>query len=168
MNAHSLLQSYLDRSTPFKLYRWLFFFAAFSIYILRILILSRFYLITYCLSIYLLHGLIEFLTPKEENIPDPFENFDDDVYIPPDADDEFRPFIRRMPEFNFWLFSIKLVLGCLFLTFFGLFDVPVYVPILVIYFLIISGLTVRNLVKHMRKYRYNPFFVAKNQFQNNA
>lgn len=169
MNLFALFQTYLDRVTPFKLYRWLVFFIIFAIYFLRVFIISRYYLITYCLAIYMLHGLIEFLTPKEENIPDPFENFDDDVYIPQNVDDdEFRPFIRRMPEFNFWLFSMKLVILAFFSTFIGLFDIPVYVPILVIYFIAISGLTARNLYKHMRKYRYNPFFVAKDQYQSRA
>lgn len=169
MKLISLFQIYLDRITPYKLHRWAAFLFFFIVYTLRILIISRYYLITYCLGIYLLHGLIEFLTPKEENIPDPFENFDDDVYIPKSTDDdEFRPFIRRMPEFNFWLFSMKLVGMSLCATFIGLFDIPVYVPILVIYFVVISALTARNLYRHMRKYHYNPFFVAKDKYLNRA
>lgn len=165
MKLQNLFQIYLDKITPYKLYRWSIFALFLLIFFIRILILQKFFLITYCLGIYLLHGLIEFLTPKEENIPDPFENFDDDDVFIPQNDDEFRPFIRRLPEFNFWLFSFKLVFFTFLLTFMDLFDIPVYVPILVIYFVIICGLTVRNLYRHMKKYKYNPFFIAKDVYR---
>ncbi|KAM0688139.1 retention in endoplasmic reticulum protein 1 [Conglomerata obtusa] len=165
MKLQNLTQIYLDRITPYKRERWIVFFILFVAFFMRILIIQRFFLICYCLSIYLLHTLIEFLTPKEENIPDPFENFDDDVYIPQSIDDEFRPFIRRLPEFNFWLLSFKLVGFSFLATFFDFFDIPVFVPILVFYFILIVCITAKNLYKHMKKYQYNPFYTAKDSFK---
>lgn len=165
MKIANLQQIYLDRITPYKKERWIFFSVIFLIFFVRIFIIQRFFLITYCLSIYLLHSLIEFLTPKEENIPDPFENFDEDVYIPASLDDEFRPLIRRLPEFNFWYFSTKLVCISIFTTFFDLFDVPVFAPILVFYFILILCLTIKNMYKHMKKYKYNPFKSAKDAYR---
>lgn len=165
MKIANLIQIYLDRIVPYKKERWMFFALLFLTFILKILITQRFFLITYCLSIYLLHSLIEFLTPKEENIPDPFENFDEDVYIPTSTDDEFRPLIRRLPEFDFWAQSSKLVALSFFTTFFDLFDVPVFTPILIFYFILIVCLTIRNMYKHMKKYKYNPFTSDKNAYK---
>lgn len=164
MRINTLVQIYLDKITPYRTERWTILSAIFTVYFIRILLIQKFYLITYCLGIYLLHALIEFLTPKDDNIPDPFENFDDDVYIPQNVDDEFRPFIRRRPEFDFWLFTFKLVCATFVMTFFDLFDVPVSLFILVIYFVIMSVMTARNLYKHMKKYKYNPFFINKNTY----
>ncbi|KAM0675913.1 retention in endoplasmic reticulum protein 1 [Gurleya vavrai] len=165
MKPSTLFQIYLDRITPYKRERWIAFSLLIAIFILRIVFIQQFFLLTYCTFIYLLHSLIEFLTPKEENIPDPFENFDDDVYIPQTIDDEFRPFIRRLPEFDFWLKSLKLMLSAFFMSFFELFDVPVFVPLLIFYFILICCLTARNLYKHMKKYKYNPFNTPKESFQ---
>jgi hypothetical protein len=165
MKIDNLIQIYLDKVVPYKRERWVAFALLFSMFFLRIVFIRAFYLITYCLSIYLLHGFISFCTPREEGIPDPFENFDNDVYIPQTIDDEFRPFIRRLPEFDFWLFATKLVLLSFFATFFSIFNIPVFAPILFFYFVIVACLTAKNLYKHMRKYKYNPFFASKNSYK---
>ncbi|KAK1350890.1 Rer1-like Golgi ER retention protein [Hamiltosporidium tvaerminnensis] len=153
----AILKTYFDRIVPMKRERWTFFGIVLFLFVLRIAIKRTHYLITYCLAIYLLHGLIGFCTPKEENIPDPFDNFEDDVYIPQTIDDDFKPFMRRLPEYSFWLMSIRLVMLALMGTFFGFLDIPVYAPILVVYFIVISFLTARNLHRHMKKYKYDPF-----------
>lgn len=166
-DINKIYQYYLDRSAPKKLYRWSFFIFLTILYFLRIIIIQSHFLITYILSIYLLHGLIGFLTPQEENIPDPFDNIDDeDVFVPQQIDDEFRPFMRRLPEFDFWHISIRLVLIAFFTTFFDLFDIPVFVPILIIYFILIVLLTIKNLYRHMKKYKYNPFLSGKETYKN--
>ncbi|KAG0434747.1 Protein RER1 [Dictyocoela muelleri] len=157
----NIIRVYLDKLIPLHRERWLIFAFTFIFFFARIIYISSHYLITYILSIYLLHALISFLTPKEDNIPDPFENFDDDVYIPQTIDDEFRPFMRRLPEYDFWSLCMKLVLLALFFTFLPFFDIPVNVPILVIYFIIMVILTARNMYRHMKKYQYNPFISNK-------
>ncbi|KRH94192.1 Golgi proteins involved in ER retention (RER) [Pseudoloma neurophilia] len=159
-------QYYLDRTAPQKMGRWIGFAVLLVLFFLRIIIIQSHFLVTYVLSIYLLHGLIGFCTPQEESIPDPFDNIDDDVYVPQQVDDEFRPFMRRLPEFDFWFLAVRLVLLAFFTTFFDLFDIPVFVPILVIYFLLISLLTAKNLYRHMKKYNYNPFLSGKETFKN--
>jgi Rer1 family len=72
----------------------------------------------------------------------------------PTADtDEFRPFTRRLPEFQFWHSSVRGVLIAFCMTFFGLFDVPVFWPILLVYFLVLFFLTMKRQIKHMIKHR---------------
>lgn len=48
-----------------------------------------------------------------------------------------RPFSRRLPEFQFWLSSQKAVLLSFGMTLFSIFNVPVFWPILLIYFFIL-------------------------------
>lgn len=48
-----------------------------------------------------------------------------------------RPFSRRLPEFQFWLSSQKGLLMAFGMTFFSLFDIPVFWPILLIYFIVL-------------------------------
>ncbi|EJW04654.1 hypothetical protein EDEG_01145 [Edhazardia aedis USNM 41457] len=164
MNIKTIIQIYLDKLAPMKKERWVFLILFMILYFLRIIVIQQFFLITYCVSIYLLHGLIEFLTPKEENIPDPFDNFEDDVYEQTTLDDEYRPFIRRMPEYKFWMFCMQLIGTAFMCTFFDFLDIPVYVPILIFYFIVIAALTAKNMHRHMKKYKYNPFFKAKDVY----
>ena len=71
------------------------------IYILRVYILEGFYVVTYGLAIYTLNLLIGFLSPL--NDPDESE---DGTELPINAitpsDGEWKPFIRKVPEFKFW------------------------------------------------------------------
>jgi len=46
------------------------------------------------------------------------------------SNEEFRPFMRRLPEFKFWLSTMKSTLIAFFCTFFEFFDIPVFWPIL--------------------------------------
>ncbi len=41
-------------------------------------------------------------------------------------EDEFRPFIRRLPEFKFWLSATQAVVLSLFATTSSAFDIPVF------------------------------------------
>lgn len=63
------------------------------------------------------------------------------------GDDEFRPFIRRLPEFKFWLSATQAVVLSLFATTSSAFDVPVFWPILLMYFCILFTITMRRQIK---------------------
>jgi hypothetical protein len=66
------------------------------------------------LGIYLLNLLLAFLQPKfdpslqEDLAADEIEEggSDDRPILPSQKDDEFRPFVRRLPEWNFWYVAI--------------------------------------------------------------
>jgi hypothetical protein len=47
------------------------------------------------------------------------------------------------------------------MTFFPVFDVPVFWPILLMYFLVLFFVTMKRQIKHMIKYRYVPFSFGK-------
>ncbi|RZC05226.1 Protein RER1B isoform E [Glycine soja] len=93
-----LFQYYLDKSTPHSTYRWIGTFVIASIYVLRVVYVQGFYIVSYGLGIYLLNLLIGFLSPLVDPELDP----SDSPLLPTKGSDEFKPFIRRLPEFKFW------------------------------------------------------------------
>ncbi|KZT72275.1 retrieval of early ER protein Rer1 [Daedalea quercina L-15889] len=164
-DAQRQYQQLLDRITPFVLYRWLSTAGLLSIFVLRIIFSQGWYIICYAHAIYLLNLLLAFLQPKfdpslqEDLLADEIEEGGEDMEptLPSQRDDEFRPFVRRLPEWQFWLSSTRATLIALFCTFSEAFDVPVYWPILVVYFFILFTLTMRRQIQHMIKYKYIPF-----------
>mmetsp|Transcript_21583 Transcript_21583/g.56357 ORF Transcript_21583/g.56357 Transcript_21583/m.56357 type:complete len:168 (+) Transcript_21583:69-572(+) len=121
-NLHSpprKLQQLLDRSTVHILPRWLGFAVCLALYGLRVYIIQGWFIVTYGLGIFLLNNFIGFLSPQID--PD-----GDGPLLPTSTGDNFKPFSRRVPEFKFWYTSIKGVCTAFFMTFFSIFDVPVF------------------------------------------
>lgn len=121
-------QHYLDKSTPHVLRRWLAFGALAAAYVVRVFVLQGFYLVSYALAIYVLSLVIAFLSPQADPAFEGLGGEDDDEeagpLLPVRGSDEFRPFVRRLPEFKLWfappslLFSLP-DLYCFF-TLFGM------------------------------------------------
>ena len=100
--------------------------------------------VCYSLGIYLLNQFLAFLQPKFDpslTQDEGIEDGDASNSLPTKADEEFRPFIRRLPEFKFWHSSTRAIALCFLATWFELFNVPVFWPVLVIYFIILFSLT---------------------------
>lgn len=72
---------------------------------------------------------------------------DDDMQLPTRASEEFRPFIRRLPEFKFWYSVMKSTLFATFFTLFDCFNIPVFWPILVLYFITLFIITMKRQIK---------------------
>lgn len=165
-------QILLDASTPHWAARWAFSVTLLLIFMLRIVLSQGWYIICYGLSIYYLNLFIGFLSPKidpafqeggEFEFDDPSDS-DSGPMLPTNANDEFRPFIRRLPEFKFWLSATKATIISLFLTLFEVFDLPVFWPILLIYFILLFISTMRQQIKHMIKYGYVPWDKGKKKY----
>jgi hypothetical protein len=75
-----------------------------------------------------------------------------------------RPFARRLPEFKFWHSCTRSVLTALCMTFFSIFDVPVFWPILLLYFIVLFVITMKRQIKHMLKHKYVPFSWGKTTY----
>ncbi|RDY06951.1 Protein RER1B, partial [Mucuna pruriens] len=153
-----LFQYYLDKSTPHAVYRWIGTLLIASIYFLRIFYVQGFYIVSYGLGIYLLNLLIGFLSPLVDPELDPSNS----PLLPTKGSDEFKPFIRRLPEFKY-SFTKALCIAFV-MTFFSPFDVPVFWPILLCYWLVLFVLTMRRQVAHMIKYKYIPFNLGKQKY----
>jgi len=154
-------QYYLDKATPYTTGRWVFTVFLVLAYILRVYLLQGWYIVTYALGIYLLNLFIAFLTPKID--PSGFNDTeaDDGPSLPTKNNEEFRPFMRRLPEFKFWYSVSKAIMVAMFCTCFDALNIPVFWPILVMYFIILFTLTMKRQIKHMIKYRYLPFSHGK-------
>ncbi|GAA5845525.1 hypothetical protein JCM5353_005681 [Sporobolomyces roseus] len=167
-------QALLDRTTPFTLKRWGTTAGLFGLFVLRILWIQAFYIIAYGLGIYLLNLFLAFIQPKfdpalaadlaedeaeaaEPGLPTSQSQAEQNGL----QDGEFRPFIRRLPEFKFWYSATRAITLSILSTFFSVFDIPVFWPILVFYFCILTFITLKRQVGHMRKYKYLPFDIGR-------
>jgi len=165
--ARRQYQQHLDRITPFVLYRWLSTAGVLCLFFLRIVFAQGWYIVCYAHAIYLLNLLLAFLQPRfdpslqEDILADEVEGGGEEMALPSSRDDEFRPFVRRLPEWQFWLSSTRATVIALFCTFSSAFDVPVYWPILVLYFCVLFVLTMRRQIQHMVKYKYIPFDLGR-------
>ncbi|GAQ81390.1 Rer1 protein [Klebsormidium nitens] len=119
--------------------------------------IQGYYIVTYGLGIYLLNLLIGFLSPR--NDPE-----SEGPTLPSKDTDEYKPFIRRLPEFKFWYAATKAFVIAFFMTFFPIFDVPVFWPILLMYWLVLFVLTMKRQIRHMIKYKYVPFSFGKQKY----
>jgi hypothetical protein len=100
--------------------------------------------VAYSLGIYLLNLFLAFLQPKFDPSNEAIDNEMEDGSaggLPTKQDEEFRPFIRRLPEFKFWYSATRAIAIGFVCTWFGIFDVPVFWPVLVVYWLILFALT---------------------------
>lgn len=166
----SLYQMNLDRVTPYVTYRWCGFGALLFLFMVRILVAQGWYIVCYTLSIYLLSLFIQFLQPKfdvslqdelrDESIEEGITEADQTGGV----DDEFRPFIRRLPEFKFWHKAMIATTISLFTSFFEIFNLPVFWPILLMYFIVLFGLSMKKQILHMIKYHYVPLDIGKAKY----
>ncbi|KAJ0239225.1 Protein RER1A [Hirschfeldia incana] len=160
--AWRLYKYYLDKTTPHSTYRWIGTFVVFLIYCLRVFSIHGFYIISYGLGIYLLNLLIGFLSPLVD--PELDASSDGGASLPTRGSDEFKPFIRRLPEFKFWYSMTKAFCIAFLMTFFSVFDVPVFWPILLCYWVVLFVLTMRRQISHMIKHKYIPFSIGKQKY----
>ncbi|XP_019152777.1 PREDICTED: protein RER1B-like [Ipomoea nil] len=156
-----MFRYYLDRSAPYVVERWIGTLAAASIYVLRVYYVRGFHIISYGVGTYLLNLLIGFLSPKFD--PE-LEALDGPSLHTRDSDDEYRPFVRRLPEFLLWYATTKAFIVAFFMTFCSVFDVPVFWPILLCYWIVLFILTMKRQITHMIKYKYVPFNYGKTRY----
>ncbi|WCJ31263.1 Rer1 family protein [Euphorbia peplus] len=157
-NISRRYQHLLDKTVPHIYYRWMGCLGVALIYAIRVYFLQGFYIITYGLGIYMLNLFIGFLSPQVD------PEMQDGPGLPTRGSDEFRPFVRRLPEFKFWYSFTKAFCIAFFMTFFSAFDVPVFWPILLFYWLMLFVATMRRQIMHMIKYRYVPFSFGKQRY----
>jgi hypothetical protein len=157
------IQRILDFLTPHHIFRWIVIVVLMAYFMYRVVVNQGFYIVAYVLGIFLLNQFILFLTPMV--VQDEGEEDEDGPSLPTRSDEEFRPFMRRLPEFKFWYTTFKSVVISIICTFFEVFDIPVFWPILVMYFITLFLVTMRRQIQHMIKHRYLPFSYGKIRYQ---
>jgi len=154
-----VIQYWLDKSTIHPLQRWISFASLLGLFFLRIYLIQGFFIVAYGLGIFLLNNFIAFLSPLEDPSAGPT--------LPTTANEgkEYRPFVRRLPEFKFWLACFRGTGISFMMTFFSLFDVPVFWPILLMYFGVLFFLTMKRQIMHMYKHKYVPITFGKAKYK---
>ena len=127
-------------------------------YFIRLVFTGGYFALTYCIGIHFLNSFIGFISPLED--PEEAEG-EDDSFLPQKNSEEFIPFQRKVKEFQFWEVMFWTLLVGIFLTFFEAFDIPVFWPLLLFYFILIFLLTMRKQIQHMIKYNYLPWDAGK-------
>lgn len=69
--------------------------------------------------------------------------------LPTRQTDEFKPFVRRLPEFKFWYSATRAIVLAFCCSWSDIFNLPVFWPVLVVYWLILLFLTLRRQIQHM-------------------
>eukprot|EP00013_Stygamoeba_regulata_P006959 CAMPEP_0177635326 /NCGR_PEP_ID=MMETSP0447-20121125/3842_1 /TAXON_ID=0 /ORGANISM="Stygamoeba regulata, Strain BSH-02190019" /LENGTH=179 /DNA_ID=CAMNT_0019137107 /DNA_START=39 /DNA_END=578 /DNA_ORIENTATION=+ len=151
-------QRALDMATPHIMPRWVVWLALLLLFAVRVWVLRGFYIVAYAFGIYMLNLFIGFLSPAID------PELEGPSGLPDKASDEFKPFVRRLPEFKFWHASFKAVVIALACTLSSIFNVPVFWPILVVYFFSLSFVMLRKQIAHMRKHKYLPFSLGKPKY----
>ncbi|KAK9676987.1 hypothetical protein RND81_11G114200 [Saponaria officinalis] len=143
-----IYQYYLDKTTSHAVPRWAGTLIIALIFAIRVYFVQGFIIIIYALGIYLLNLLIGFLSP----LVDPELESSDGALLPTKGSDEFKPFIRRLPEFKFWHSITKAFCIAFVMTFFSVFDVPVFWPILLVYWISICPMEPKSRYALVRDY----------------
>lgn len=116
--------------------------------------------VAYSLGIYLLNLFLAFISPKFDPSLEQDTDMEDGVgagqqsSLPTKNDQEFKPFVRRLPEFKFWHSATRAVTLAFLCSWSQVFNLPVFWPVLVVYWLILVFLTMRRQIQSMIKYRY--------------
>jgi hypothetical protein len=151
---------FLDLTVPHRIPRWIAFGALLLLYVVRVISLGGYYVVTYGLSIYLLNIFLQMISPAA----DPELEEMSRAELPTNSDDEFKPFVPRVAEFRIWQAGTSAVLLAFVMTFCEMFDVPVFWPILLFYFCLLMFVTLKKRVEHMFKHKYVPWTRAKPKY----
>lgn len=155
-----VVQYWLDKSTVHTVPRWCGFGFLLFLFFLRVYLVQGYFIVAYGLGIYLLNNFIAFLSPLEDPTDSP------GLPTTESEGKEYRPFARRLPEFKFWLACTRGTATSIMMTFFSVFDVPVFWPILLMYFFILFFMTMKRQIMHMYKHKYVPISFGKSKYKN--
>ena len=150
-----------DKLIIYKLQRWILIIILTIIYLFRMFWTKGYYALTYCIGIHFLNSFIAFISPLE----DPEDELPEDIsHLPQNINEEFRPFQRKLREYNFWRVMFWTLIIAIPCTFSEAFNLPVFWPLLLIYFLLIFFLVMKRQIRHMIKYKYLPWDTCKKTY----
>ena len=151
-----------DKIIIYKAERWGVVGFLAVLYFISMFRTKGYYALTYCIGIHFLNSFIGFISPLED--PEDEGLNSGDSYLPQKNNEEFRPFQRKIKEFSFWSMMFWTFLIAIPMTFFEAFNIPVFWPLLLVYFILIFFLIMRRQIKHMIKYNYLPWDTGKKTY----
>ena len=151
-----------DKIIAYKGFRWGVVLFLSIIYFIRMFYKKGYYALTYCIGIHFLNSFIGFISPLDD--PEEEDLTEGDSYLPQKCNEEFRPFQRKVKEYSFWSVMFWTFIIAIPMTFFESFNIPVFWPLLLIYFILIFFLIMKRQIKHMIKYKYLPWDTGKKTY----
>ena len=151
-----------DKIIVYRAHRWILVAFLAIFYFIRVLKTKGYYALTYCIGIHFLNSFIGFISPLDDPEEDQLNN--GDSYLPQKNNEEFRPFHRKVKEYTFWSLMFWTFLASIPMTFFEAFNIPVFWPLLLVYFILIFFLIMRRQIQHMIKYHYLPWDSGKKHY----
>ena len=155
-----------DKIIIYKAERWGVVGFLAVLYFIRMFRTKGYYALTYCIGIHFLNSFIGFISPLED--PEEEGLNSGDSYLPQKNNEEFRPFQRKIKEYSFWSMMFWTFLIAIPMTFFDAFNIPVFWPLLLVYFVLIFFLIMRRQIKHMIKYKYLPWDSGKKTYSHTS
>ena len=155
-----------DKIIIYKAERWGVVGFLAVLYFIRMFRTKGYYALTYCIGIHFLNSFIGFISPLED--PEEEGLNSGDSYLPQKNNEEFRPFQRKIKEYSFWRMMFWTFIIALPMTFFEAFNIPVFWPLLLVYFVLIFFLIMRRQIKHMIKYKYLPWDSGKKTYSHTS
>ncbi|XP_955363.1 rer1 family protein, putative [Theileria annulata] len=177
-------RSCLDFTVKYTLFRWIYFAALFFTFWFVVIARSSHYVVAYMYAVFLLNLVLRFITPLSfDDLCAAHEDANKGTILPLNEQEalnsskikkcglnykenvyEFKPFLRQMNEFTFWLSAVRVTYIACFSLFFDFLDVDVFWPLLVLYFVLLFLTTMNQQIKNMIKYKYVPFNFCKCSF----
>ena len=151
-----------DKIIIYAFERWLVTGILLVLYLIRVVLTRGYACLTYCIGIHILNSFIGFISPLDD--PEDYDLNSDDSFLPQKNNEEFKPFQRKVKEYTFWSRVSWTLAISILLTFFKGFDIPVFWPLLLVYFFLIFGLVMKRQIQHMIKYHYLPWDYAKARY----
>ena len=150
-----------DKIIIYRFQRWIVVLILTVVYLFRMFYTKGYYALTYCIGIHFLNSFMAFISPlddPEDDLPE------ESSHLPQTNSEEFRPFQRKLKEYNFWRVMFWTLLVAIICTFSEAFDLPVFWPLLLFYFVLIFILVMRRQILHMIKYKYLPWDSGKKTY----
>ena len=150
-----------DKIIIYRFQRWIVVLILTVVYLFRMFYTKGYYALTYCIGIHFLNSFMAFISPlddPEDDLPE------ESSHLPQTNSEEFRPFQRKLKEYNFWRVMFWTLLVAIICTFSEAFDLPVFWPLLLFYFVLIFILVMRRQIQHMIKYKYLPWDTGKKTY----
>ena len=151
-----------DKIIIYRAERWGFVAFLAVLYFIRVFRTKGYYALTYCIGIHFLNSFIGFISPLDDPEEELLNN--GDSYLPQKNNEEFRPFQRKVKEYSFWSVMFWTFMMAIPMTFFEAFNIPVFWPLLLVYFIMIFFLIMRRQIKHMIKYNYLTWDTGKKNY----
>ena len=151
-----------DKIIIYRIERWLIVVNLALIFMIRVVKSQGFYCLAYYVCIHILNSFIGFISPLED--PEEYGLNSGDSYLPQKNNEEFKPFQRKVKEYRFWGIVFSTFLVAIPMTFSKAFDIPVFWPVLLFYFILIFYIVMRRQIQHMIKYHYLPWNTGKMKY----